>query len=682
MKKRYWILVIASLLVCIFAFSGCDLISQLPLPWDDIIKNDDTIINDTPNDETSKDNETPEDNETDTPTHYCTVVYISDDTYHWQQCLDCGKISNKSVHDYGHDNICRTCSYVKTEVSSYPWENTALIYQITENSNHREFPSTCRRYLAGDVTGVVDRGDVDAFISKRNQEALDETNVTVTYQYIPDTPVYCWGENIVTIAEEALSKRDGRPDMYCNFIYDMVAASLHGAFANLYSTTMYEDGHKLFGGEHNYFDFAIDPSMVDTGEGYMLEYMRSLTLSKYKMYCLASDYLIDLVRAEMVIPVNIALLESLLANTDPSVDRHRLDRVPTYDIDGTLLANYTIEDFYQLIYDGEWTYENLAKFSNDICHNRDDDEFLDLRDTVGFALPTGSGMPAYGLLYSTSLSIIEREYDPVKGEYTHSYTAVDTHEYSEGVSFSIDPMANIDELREFCTNLYDLFNSNGVISVSNGETFGFGSSIGGGPDITAIRERFASNNVLFGGIVTLGSLEYNEFKQSNAEHSSVGYEGYAIAPIPLYRSSYVENGETKVDSYNTQIYHLGKIVAISYTTENFAQCTAYLNYMSTNSTEILNEYYDHKHSVKGEDIGTVEMLKYIRNNVGSGLDATYDSIIARYCEVDDYTMWSSIIKDYNYQIKNIIVLEYKAYVRDKARGLYNLENLIYPSLPD
>ena len=76
------------------------------------------------------------------------------------------------------------------------------------------------------------------------------------------------------------------------------------------------------------------------------------------------------------------------------------------------------------------------------------------------------------------------------------------------------------------------------------------------------------------------------------------------------------------------------------------------------------------------------MLKYIRNNVGSGLDATYDTIIARYCEVDDYTTWSSIIKDYNYQIENIIVFEYKSVVRDKARGLYNLENLIYPTLPD
>ena len=137
--------------------------------------------------------------------------------------------------------------------------------------------------------------------------------------------------------------------------------------------------------------------------------MRSLTLSKWKMYCLSSDYFTDMVRAFLIVPVNIGLLETLQATSEEGV--YNSDRVDTWDSDDNLETNYTIEDFYQLVYDMEWNYNTLAAFSAAITIEGEGDDGTDLRDTVGFALSSGSGVGASAMLYSTSINIIDRVYD-------------------------------------------------------------------------------------------------------------------------------------------------------------------------------------------------------------------------------------------------------------------------------
>ena len=568
-----------------------------------------------------------------------------------------------------------------TNNSKYPWSKTTLIFQMTDNSNKQELPSTCRRYLAGDRTGVEDQSVIDTYVTERNEEALKEVNVEVKYQYLPDTDAYSWGENISTITEEVYSQNEKKPDIYCNFVYDMVAASLQKAFANLLSTTMYEDDHKLAGAEHNYFDFT-DPTFVDSGEGYMIEYMRSLTLSKFKMYCLSSDYFTDMVRAFLVVPVNIELLERQQTSADPN-EAFLKDRVVTTDEKGNIETNYTIEDFYQLVTDKEWNYETLAKFSQKVFEEGENgNDEADLRDTVGFALGTGSGLPASGLLYTTSITIIDRVYDATKGDYVYSYPYMTAIKDSNGnvTHFERDKSGTHDELITFCNNLNTLFNGVGVIAVDPENTFGFGE----GTDLTAIRERFSTGNVLFGGIICLGSLEYDEYKEMNGQ----GKKGYGIVPVPLYRANYVENGETKVDNYLTQIHNIGRIGAISYTTKNFAQCTAYLNYMSTHSTEILNEYYDYKlqYDVVGTGVkGNVEMLKYIRKNVRSSFDKAFEDALGRFYNATDTEsmkeQWHTMIKDFDYKFTDMDK-QYDSVTPKKADRLYNLETVIYPGLPE
>ncbi|MBQ7344236.1 MAG: hypothetical protein IJW53_05700 [Clostridia bacterium] len=570
---------------------------------------------------------------------------------------------------------------------NYPWRTTNLVFQLTENSNSQELPSTCRRYLAGDLEGFEDDAStIDDWVSDRNEDALEYTNVTVTYDYLPDISAHGWGQNINTIFEEVMAKDAGRPDMYCNFVYDMVAVSLKGAFANLKSTTMYKDGHELAGADHNYFTF-VNPDentatdefgeYLDTGKGYMYEYMRSLTLSKFKMYCLSSDYFTDMVRAFLIVPVNIGLLETLQADME-NEGLYNSNRAQTFDENGNEETNYTIEDFYQLVTDKQWNYETLAAFSAAVTIEGEGDDGTDLRDTVGFALGSASGLPASGILYTTSITIIDREYDVAKGDYTYSYPY--THQVADG-QFEMDSDGTHEELITFCANLSNLFNQPGVIAVNNSQTQGFGSDA-----LLAIRQRFAGNYVLFGGIICLGSLEYDVYKEMNGE----GGTGYGIVPVPLYRASYVEDGVTKVDPYLTQIHNIGRIGAISYTTEKFSQCTAYLNYQSVNSTEILTEYYDYKlqYDVVGTGVkGNVEMLKYIRENVRSAFDKAFEDALGRfYSATDEEAMneqWHTMIKNEEFDLTGDEMRAYYASLTPKkAWRLYNLEYSVYPTLPN
>ena len=558
-----------------------------------------------------------------------------------------------------------------------PWEKTTIIMEISENSNNSSSYSTARRYLAGDTSGVDETHAIDTLIATRNAMAYADANVTVEYRYLPDTYKYAWGKNIDRISNEVLSLSPGRADIYYNFIYDLLAASLKQSFASLLTSYTYDEEMDYIGPEHNYFDFEDNWYLEDNGSGYMLEYMRSLTLSRYKMYLLASDYSIDLIRESYVIPVNITLLESLeMSDEDGMYNSDRFD-ASTGQVgkDG----RFTIEDFYQLVYDGEWTFDMLAAYSNAIYVNSVNGfDGSDLSDTLGFAIDVMSVSPAAALLYSSPISIIERTYNSNTDDYTYTYCATKLVNNS---NFITDRHYELENLAEA---IYTLFRSHGVVTVSNDEGF-----IATGKNIArvAISDRFANDKLLFGGIVTLSSLEYNDYKEMKEQGV-----GYGIAPVPIYRNEYTDaSGITHRERYNTQIDNIGRVAAISYTTNKFAECSAFLNYQSTHSSDILEAYFDYKHQY---DVGAseikpnVEMLKFIRSNVGSGLDRNFDDMISIfYNTTDSYysspeLIWHYVLKDNEYLISGEDMRAYYHSITPiKANRLYEIENTVIPSLP-
>ncbi len=550
------------------------------------------------------------------------------------------------------------------------WDTTNLVFKLTENSNSGELSSQCHRYMAGDDDDFRTE-TVDREVTKRNNEAYRKANVTVEYKYYDTSKDWGWGGNIEDIKTHCGTKTSLSPDMYCNFVYDMVAASLNGSFANLYSVVMGEGD--LYG--VNYFQFlqkegeveyrdekANDDTAKGNGKDYMFEYMKSLTLSKKKMYCLSSDYFTDMVRAFFVVPVNINLINSIPVSTTGDPNAFNADRVGGDN-------DFTIDDFYKLVWDGQWNYETLAQFSQAVSTNASGKE--DLNDTVGFAVSQSSGLSASGLVYTTPVVVINRVWDDTlddgmggKGDYKYFYPDPKTDEGDK----------QIKELVSLCDNMSVLFQKPGVICVSDADA----SELGIDGSLEAIRQKFKSGNVLFGGVVCLGSLEDQVYQDMKADG------GFGVVPVPLFRSTNPDTGNP--DRYLTQIHNIGRVGAIAKNTYYFAQCTAFLDYVSTHSSGILNEYYNFKlkYDVAGGVNGNAKMLEYIRTNVRSSFDKAFEDAIGKFFEVKDpqsnENKWHEMIRIANYEL-NDMYNKYKGLYEIKEEYLTGVYNS-YPNFPE
>ena len=515
-----------------------------------------------------------------------------------RKCDECGEAVPKNLHkhkDENNDEKCDGCgksmsAAEEEETIVYPWadeEPVSLIFQLSHNSNSKELPSGCSRYLAGgadDPQYTPYDQDIDAMVLERNTKALEETNVTVRYQYYDDTSNYGWGKCIEIMYSNAVSGAVGSiPDMYCNFTYDMVSASIKGAFSNLRSELHNYEGA-------NFFSFLDEDynELVDN-EGYMYDYMCSTTLNLDKMYILASDYYTDLIRAFLIVPVNKTLLESV--GMQVTGDK---------DSDG----KFTIEDFYLEVKEKKWNYTKVAEYSDKIYQpgaGNTGAESID--DTLGFAV-SAHGLAASGFLYSTNITVIEKTYNETTGKYDYKYP-----EESPA-------------LIELFTNAKTLVESKGVYVATSADA----ELKHGTKHLLAIRKRFCESKVLFGDIMLVGALEYEEYQQLKDG------DGFGVVPVPLYHEVAMDSPE----NYLTTIHNVGRSGAIAANTAKFAECTAFLNYQSTHSTDILNEYYEYnlQYGFTDGSTGTVEMLEYIRLNVRSAFDKTFeDALSVRFKDV-------------------------------------------------
>ena len=550
-------------------------------------------------------------------------------------------------------------------VEGYPWSKTEIVFSINEDSDTDQLPSSSKRYLAGvlEESELKDHSRVDDYVEDRNTEATKATGISVKYQYLPDGGNYGWGNNIQYIYRQATGGATDAPDVYVNFVYDMVASSLKGSFANLYSTTMYGADHEWSASEYNYFAFEDNRAYKDTGKDYMYEYMRSLTLSKHKMYCLSSDYFVDMVRAFFVVPVNIEMLEKISMSSN--------EGEANSDRNGD--GKFDIQDFYELVWADEWNYETLADLANAVTSQTGSEEGIGLDDTIGFALGTGSGLPASGMLYTTSITIVKREFNG--SDYEYSYPNIKQAANGQFVFDDESEDATFEQLDTFTKNLATLVGNDGVITVATDEA----RAAGYANEPEAIRKKFANNTLLFGGVIVLGGLEHQDYLDMKGE----GKKGYGIVPVPYYHSDLASD-----ETYLTQIHNNGKIGAISIGTKKFAQCTAYLNYQSTNSNKVLNEYYNQKLrqtvQVSGTDQNS-QMLNYIRSHVRSSFDKAFEDALGAHYSAQsagesEKNKWHTMIKDANFNITDMRT-QYAAKATVKATNLYDLETKVYLTLP-
>lgn len=468
----------------------------------------------------------------------------------------------------------------------YTWEKTQIIFELTKNSSSGELESGCERYYAGSAANAFE--PIDQAVRERNLAAAKQANVEPKYDYVPNETAYGWGANIQRISQAAITEISSNPDIYCNFAYDLTCAQLKGCFANLLSQD-HEKGNWFRFTEADYNPTSDNYFDAEAGEGYFYQYMQSLSLSDDKIYCLASNYCTDLVRSFLVIPVNVSMMNSITPENQPF--NTITDINSFYDLvwkDTTISTDYV----------NGWTYDVLAHYGTKVY---EDDTTSDhaLADTVAFAAGCTSGLVSSGILYTTSVKIIDKA---PNGDGTYTYTY---------------PRNNAD-LDAFATALNKLFGENkpaGIITVTGDEARAYDANAE--TELIAIRNQFAQDKILFGGIIAVGSLEHTTYQDMREDG-----EGFGIVPVPVYK-----NG----DQYLTLVHNIARIIAIAKATTDFSQCSAFLDYNSRMSADILDEYYQGTlvaatGGLAGND--NKLMLTYIRNNVRDCFDKTFEDSVS------------------------------------------------------
>lgn len=516
----------------------------------------------------------------------------------------------------------------------YTWSTKTLNVELSEHTCSQELISRVRRYLAGGDSTANDPIDED--VRRRNANAENVTRTKINYNYLPDIATYKWGANVQRIANESKSYSDTSADIYINFIYDMVGASLQGAFANLRSL-------KMYGSENiNYFEFtASDYNPVVDDEGYMYDLMNSLSFSTRKMYVLTSDYLTDVVRAFFVVPVNIGMINSI-----------DVTMVNDYNYDGD--DKFDIEDFFNIISNNDWNYDAVKVLSTAVAEQVGEEPDL-MKDTHGFALGSAvSGIHGVGILYGSDVEIISRDLNEVTGYYDVSYPS------SAGT------------YGEFADALASLFSTKGVTNIASG-------SLTDTPSMR-ITQLFAADQMLLGGVICAGNLEQKEYQDMNAEG-----QGFGVAPVPMWREfdeSIDIDANKQNRYYRTASHNIAKCAGISVATTKFRQASAWLDYQSTHSTDILNQYYVDKlqYAFAGNNPHNVEVLAMLRENVSTALDKCYDDAIKTYAGQVDMR-WCVLIRREGSWIHDDIRTSYTTAVELKEAFLEQIQEK-YNKLPE
>ena len=538
----------------------------------------------------------------------------------------CSLLAKGGHADEDQDGLCDECSYV-TYDKEFDWDSATLTFEMTDNSNGQELGSGCRQWMAGEAGEKTSLTQIAA--ADRNKMAEQITKVAVTYSFCPDNGEYNWSKNFSRILNEM--EKNQSKDMYCNFVYDLIGAYLNACFANL-KTSQYT----------NYFEFAGDDdygTTVKDSNGYMYEYMTSLSIKEDKMYLLASDYFIDLVRAFYVVPVNVMMLGEL--------DAADLAKTP--------------KDFAAMVSRGEWTYEMLAKY----CALYGGESSVN-SDKKGFAVAEHS-LSAAGLLYTTSVRLL-----------TDARRVPGNSFVDDGTNSPYSYADTNETLGAFATALDNLMTKPGVVRFTKQDAGTAGSNL------LAIREQFVTHRVLFGGVIMLGSLEYKNYQ----DMKTTG-EGFLVVPVPLYTAY---NKDTN-DVYSTQVHNIGRIGAISTRTTKFAECSAFLDFQSTHSRVVRDTYYEKELLLSvvgggGTDAALMEankeMLALLRQSLVTGFDKAYEDSAALY---DNGTLittpddgektfvnlkWHDIFDRKHYQMSATITPYYNTLKSAKETAMKNL----------
>ncbi len=326
---------------------------------------------------------------------------------------------------------------------------TTITIQLSEYDDP-ELANGHRKYMQGpaDYFDIAGDGGFEAVqneVLRRNDDTKLKLGLDVNYVYINSD----WGAGIVDdIAGAEAAGVGNTPDVYSDQMYDMAYLSIqHGIFSNILKYTQ-TNRQNVKGWKEGAGYFHIS-----TTNGYNVQLMDDMALTKDKQFLIASDYFVDVMRAMLVMPFNLKMYEGEVDSSETAA-----------------------ADLYQLVKDGKWTWDVLLSYGEAVYDGsgkaNKDSEMMLMPLSIG-------GLPAVGFVYSSAL--VNFEYK--NGEYT---------------------------LKESDSEIVKAFES--AAKVARHTAVACDDDLkGNAPAVKKCKEIFTSGRALFAGPQMLGAVEETNF---------------------------------------------------------------------------------------------------------------------------------------------------------------------------
>ena len=468
---------------------------------------------------------------------------------------------------------------IGTEVSAFSESDRSFRIELSEYSN-AEKTSKNDQYVVGPDSiegGMVPT--LERLVYERNQAAKELLGVQIDYVYWD----YRWGKQTGQIKSVVQGQAADAPDLFVNMIYDLNNALLFSSFKDAWSIP------------GSYFDFEK--------QGWMTEWMESMSVTHDRNYILAGDYFVDVLRAMAVLPFNLTMMD---ANAD-QLAAFILESGQSMT-EGEKLSEY----FFDFVDDGKWTWPVLGQLCEAIWVDTDGDGADSIGDTLGIIGDISSKLSSAIYLYSCGEKGIFNEYiieDP-------------TSEYNNEtwVAFPADSSA-----------LGRIFDSVSAVYIGKGSLAtagGYEGATTANPGIAYHRIKFAEGTLLTAGACVLGALEDDAFQTMR--------DMYSVVPLPKLSED---------RDYNTLIHNIGDAGAINVNTTKAVVLSAFLQYSNEHSAEIRDEFLEvvTKYKTTRYNQGTDRMLTLIYDSVITGRDKMIeDAVASSGSNIGNYK-WHSIL---------------------------------------
>ena len=450
------------------------------------------------------------------------------------------------------------------------WENVNLPDVTLYIAINKDVNDSVKDAGAGNALGYLKGPDDKGMLSRSDYKAAYERHELVCNvlglkqgKNLVYTDIAWNGypnETLEAIQDFNAADMTNTPNVIIHQNYGMVRAGILGEFYNA-----------LDKDETNYFDFST--------KGWYLDMMKENTLDDEKIYMLMGDYFIDQFRFAYGVLVNTAMIEDIMK------------------YDGGM------EGLYQMVEDGEWTYDELMNIAS-LGYKSSDTGAELVMGVIGHGSWT-----ARTFFASSGLDVFTKNQTTGQVEYVSDIGPI--HDWLD---------------RMITMQAQDHFDHSWIANPKN------------------TNRDTPTKTFINGGAVFAVSQHVLSFEGANIQNMT---DPASILPTPKYVP---ENG---VNDFNTNYKaltsdHAGSGgILISSDPGQFTAASAFIQLMTEESEEFFVQYYDVglKHRENAAGVGHIKMLDYIHNGICSPMSFLYDNYCARSCGDADVRVHSDMFQE-------------------------------------